>query len=87
MLLPVLRSDVSFCQPRAGCHCAGLRRRYSFPKGQIVEYGCILAPHDRNIEVSCSSVNNIPHLQTVATPSGKRYFVDEWNRHGNGTCR
>lgn len=34
-------------------------------KGQIVEYGCNLAPHDRNIEVSY-----IPHLQTVATPSG-----------------
>ncbi|ASG18182.1 hypothetical protein DU258_04260 [Salmonella enterica subsp. enterica] len=38
-------------------------------KGQIVEYGCNLAPHDRNIEVSCLR-NNIPHLQTVATPSG-----------------
>ncbi|MDI5811197.1 hypothetical protein MJM95_27240, partial [Salmonella enterica subsp. enterica serovar Anatum] len=36
-------------------------------KGQIVEYGCNLAPHDRNIEVSCLR-NNIPHLQTVATP-------------------
>lgn len=34
-------------------------------KGQIVEYGCNLAPHDRNIEVSCLR-NNIP----VATPSG-----------------
>ncbi|MDI5349351.1 hypothetical protein MJL48_29580, partial [Salmonella enterica subsp. enterica serovar Kentucky] len=30
-------------------------------KGQIVEYGCNLAPHDRNIEVSCLR-NNIPHL-------------------------
>lgn len=38
-------------------------------KGQIVEYGCNLAPHDRNVEVSCLR-NNIPHLQTVSTPSG-----------------
>ncbi len=38
-------------------------------KGRIVEYGCNLAPHDSNVEVSCLR-NNIPHLQTVSTPSG-----------------
>ncbi len=49
-------------------------------KGQIVEYGCNLAPHDRNIEVSC--LRNIPFTDSRHGPSGKRYFVDKWNRHG-----
>ncbi|AAO72065.1 Uncharacterised protein [Salmonella enterica subsp. enterica serovar Typhi] len=48
-------------------------------KGQIVEYGCNLAPHDRNIEVSC--LRNPPFADSRHTV-WKRYFVDEWNRHG-----
>ncbi|EMZ0800611.1 hypothetical protein ABC238_001673 [Salmonella enterica] len=58
-----------FCAAMSASPAAPVSAGVIHFKGQIVEYGCNLAPHDRNIEVSCLR-NNIPHLQTVATPSG-----------------